>query len=140
MNKFSAPTLAILMAATAMASSPAVAEPEKKTELVAITGEAVDSIQLRHDFNAVWVIDNQNILYRDDSRDYYLVTLKTECSPLEIRNRKFAFHPGSTWKLQQAHAYEVRLEAGRPCEVGRIEQIVDARADQLREAALWRAW
>ena len=53
---------------------------------------------------ATWVIDKQNVLYRDEYRDYYLVTLSEACEPLEIRHRGFAFHPGAPWRLRATTA------------------------------------
>lgn len=135
-----ASTLVSLMSAAAILGAPALAEPKVRTQLVTLEGKSVDVIQLRHDFNSVWVIDNQNILYRDDSRDYYLVTLKEACQPLGIRDRRFSFHPEASWRLKASASYEIRPLAGRPCGVARIEQVTDDRADPMREAALWRMW
>src|SRR5690606_4381913 len=115
----------------AILGAPALAEPEAKTQLVTLDGKSVDIIQLRHDFNSVWVIDSQNILYRDDSRDYYLVTLKDACEPLAIRDRRFSFHPESNWRLKASTRYEIRPLAGRPCDVSRIEVISDDRANPM---------
>jgi hypothetical protein len=135
-----ASTLVSLMSAAAMLGAPALAEPEVKTQLVALDGKSVDVIQLRHDFNSVWVIDNRNVLYRDDSRDYYVVTLKEACEPLEIRDRRFSFYPEANWRLKASNTYEIHPLAGRRCSVGKIEQISDERAKPMRAAALWRMW
>ena len=135
-----ASTLVSLFSAAAILGAPALAEPEVKTQLVTLEGKSADIIQLRHDFNSVWVIDNQNILYRDDSRAYYLVTLKEACRPLDIRDRRFSFHPESDWRLKASTRYEIRPLAGRPCNVAKIEVINDDRANPMRDAALWRMW
>ena len=90
--------------------------------------------------NGVWVIDNQNILYRDDVRDYYLVTLDNACPTLDIRSREFSFHPAWSWQLRANFSYEVRPNAGSPCDVSRIAQIDDDKAVALRDAAQWRVW
>ncbi len=132
--------LVTLAASAAIFAAPAMAEPETKTQLVTLDGQSVQTLQLRHDFNSAWVVDNRNILFRDDTRDYYLVTLKQACDQLEVRNRQFRFHPGWSWRLKATSAYEVRPNAGRPCQVGQIAQIDDAKADPMREAALWRVW
>ena len=133
-------SLAIFLAASAAMDSPARAEPDRKTDLVMLDGTSVDLMRLRHDFDGVWVIDNQNILYRDDVRDYYLVTLDSACPTLDIRSRKFNFHPGWSWQLRANFSYEVRPEAGSPCDVSRIAQIDGDKAVALRDAAQWRVW
>lgn len=120
---------------------PALGEPETKTQLVALDGTSVESMKLRDgSIYSTWVIDKQNVLYRDEYRDYYLVTLREACAPLEIRQRPFAFHPGAPWRLKATSTYEVRPEGGAPCEVARIAKIDDARASPLRHASLWRVW
>src|SRR5690606_36012555 len=76
------------------------AEPkEVKTELVETGGQRVDRLQLRYDVDGTWVIDDQNILYRDTSRTHYLVTLKEACEQLNIRRRSFNFFPSWSWQL-----------------------------------------
>ena len=136
-----ASSLATLMTAAALATAPALAEESpRKTELIDLEGKSVDRIQLRYDFDASWVIDNRSILYRDNHRDHYLVTLKEACKPLDIRRRSFKFHPSWSWRLLASNTYEVRPEAGPWCDVGRIEQVGDARATTLRDAAQWRNW
>lgn len=132
--------LVALAASTAFLAAPSLAGPEAKTQLVSLDGKSVETLQLRHDFNSAWVVDNQNILFRDDRRDYYLVTLKQACEPLEVRNRQFDFHPGWSWRLKSTSGYEIRPDAGRPCEVGQVAQIDDAQANPMRDAALWRVW
>lgn len=135
-----AASLVALMATAGIAVAPVWAEPEAKTQLVTLEGRSVDIMQLRHDFNSVWVIDSQNILYRDDSRDHYVVTLKEACEPLTIRDRRFSFHPEVDWRLKASTRYEIRPLAGRPCSVAKVEQVNDDRADTMRKAALWRMW
>jgi hypothetical protein len=132
--------IAAALACAALAG-PARAEPETKTQLAAVDGRNVDTMRLRDGSTyATWVIDKQNVLYRDEYRDYYLVTLTEACEPLEIRHRGFAFHPGAPWRLRATTAYEVRPVAGAPCDVARIAKIEEARAAPLRDASLWRAW
>jgi hypothetical protein len=132
--------IASALACVALAG-PALGEPETKTQLVAIDGTSVETLRLRDgSIYSTWVIDKQNVLYRDDSRDYYLVTLEEACEPLEIRRRAFAFHPASPWQLKATSTYEVRPAAGAPCKVAKIARIDDARAAPLRDASLWRAW
>lgn len=135
-----AASLAILLAASTAMGSPARAEPDRKTDLVTLNGTSVDLMRLRHDFDGVWVIDNQNILYRDDVPDYYLVTLDNACPTLDIRSREFSFHPAWSWQLRANFSYEVRPNAGSPCDVSRIAQIDDDKAVALRDAAQWRVW
>lgn len=132
-----------IVAALACAAlvGPALAEPEVKTQLVAIDGKSVENMRLRDGSSySTWVVDNQNVLYRDEYRDFYLVTLKQACAPLEIRQRPFAFHPGAPWLLKATSSYEVRPESGAPCKVAKIAKIDGARASPLRDASLWRAW
>lgn len=140
MKRLIASSLVILIAAAPLAAAPSLAEPSAKTRLVALDGKSVDKMQLRHDFDAAWVIDNQNILYRDETRDYYLVTLKQACEPLDIRDRSFAFHPDSTWQLLATRRYQIRPSIGERCDVATVEQIDDARANPLRDASAWRVW
>jgi hypothetical protein len=123
-----------------IAAAPSLAEPAAKTQLVALDGKSVSKMQLRHDFDAAWVIDNQNVLYRDDTRDYYLVTLKQACEPLDIRDRNFAFHPGDSWQLLASRRYQIRPSVGERCDVAKIEQIDNAKANPLRDASAWRVW
>jgi hypothetical protein len=139
MSRFVALSLATLMTAVC-AATPAVGEPTPKTELISLEGKSVDSMRLRHDFASTWVIDTQTILYRDDVRDYYLVSLKEACATLGIRSRSFSFQPAWSWKLEADRSYEVRPEAGSRCDIAKIEQIDKTRADPLREASMWRVW
>lgn len=132
--------VAAAVACVALAA-PALGEPETKTQLVELDGKNVKSMRLREGSSySTWVVDNQNVLYRDDYRDFYLVTLKEACEPLGIRQRPFAFHPGAPWRLKATSTYEVRPSAGAPCEVARIARIDEARASPLRDASLWRFW
>lgn len=140
MKRLITSSLITLMAAAALTAAPAMAEPDRKTELVALDGESVDLMRLRHDFDGVWVIDNQNILYRDDVRDYYLVTLGAACPTLDIRSRQFDFHPAWSWQLRANFSYEVRPSVGSACDVSTIAQIDDAKATKLRDSAQWRVW
>src|SRR5690349_16000637 len=138
MRKLIASSLATLMTVAALAA-PALGEPEKKTELVQL-GKSVDRLQLRYSVDSVWVVDNQNILYRDTYNDHYLVTTKGACDQLIVRGRGFSFHPGDTWELLTTRTYEVRPEAGAYCDVGKIEQVDDAKAKTLRAASERRVW
>jgi hypothetical protein len=140
MKTLIASSLVILMTAAGLSAAPALGQPETKTQLVELDGTSVDSIQLRYDMDAGWVIDNQNILYRDTHRDHYLVTLKEACEPLDIRRRAFKFHPSWSWRLLASNTYEVRPRAGAYCDVARIEKVDDARAIALRDASSWRVW
>lgn len=118
----------------------AIKQGDRKTELVALDGKSVDRIQLRYDFDGTWLIDIQNILYRDTFRDYYLVTLKEACKQLDIRSLRFRLYPSWSWQLRADRTYDVRSEVGAHCDVAKIEQIDRARADALREAAQRRIW
>ena len=140
MKRLIASSLATLIAAAALAAPPALAEPARKTELVELDGKSVDSMQLRYDFDAGWVVDNQTLLYRDTSRDYYLVKLTEACKQLDVRGRSFKFFPSWSWRLLASNTYEVRPEAGRPCGVARIEKVNDARANTLQDASQRRIW
>jgi hypothetical protein len=128
------------VAAAALAAAPAAGQPEKKTELVDLDGASVDRLQLRYDFEAPWVVDNRQILWRDTHRDYYLVTLKEACEPLDIRSKDFKFFPSWSWRLLASSDYEVRFAARRTCDVGKVERVDDVRAIALRDAAQRRAW
>ena len=139
MKRLIASSLAFLAAVGLLAAAPAQGQPEKKTELIKL-GKSVEEIPLHHDFDGLWVVDNQNLLYRDTSRDYYLVTLKEACEPLDIRRRSFSFRPADPWQLRASSAYEIRPLAGPWCDVARIELVDDAKASDLRDEAKWRAW
>ena len=140
MKRLIASSLMTLMAAATLAAAPALAESTRKTELVDLEGKSVDRLQLRHDFDAGWVIDNQNLLYRDTSRDHYLVTLKKACEQLDVRSRDFKFFPSWSWELLATRTYEVQPVVGQECDVGRIEKVDAARANALRDAAERRIW
>jgi hypothetical protein len=140
MKKLIASSLVTLLTATLLAAAPATAEASRKTELINGAGAGVDALVLHYDFNSVWVVDNQSILYRDNSRTYYLVTLKAACDQLTHRGRGFSFHPENPWRLEATHSYEVRPEAGPRCDVARIAQIGDDQANTLRETADRRTW
>lgn len=132
-------TLVTVVTVAGLAAAPAPAEPTRKTELVEL-GKTVDKLQLYYDVDAVWLVDNQNILYRDTYRDHYLVTLKAACKQLEVRGRGFNFFPSWSWQLLATRTYEVRPEAGERCGVAKVEQVDDAKADRLRDAAQRRVW
>jgi hypothetical protein len=136
--------LVVLTAACAalagLGAAPALGQPETKTELVDLDGATVDEMHLRYDFDAAWVVDNQNILMRDTHRDFYLVTLKEACPRLDVRRERFSFRPTEVWKLRAHYSYEVRPSAGPWCDVGRFSRVDDAKAGELRENANWRAW
>jgi hypothetical protein len=140
MKPILASSLATLLTATLLAAAPATAEASRKTELVALDGSHVERMQLRYDFNSAWVVDGLSILYRDDSRDYYLVTLKKECTQVLHRGRGFDFYPSDPWQLLENRSYEVRPKVGPRCDVARIGQISDDRATTLRETADRRYW
>lgn len=140
MKMRTASALVALVSSAAILGAPALADPEPKTQLVTLDGKSVDVLQLRHDFNSTWVVDTRNILYRDDSRDYYLVTLKEECQPLSVRHQPFYFNPEPDWRVRASTRYEIRPRAGRPCDVAKIAVISDERAIPMRNAALWRMW
>lgn len=139
MKRLIASSLATVAALALVGSAPALGQPDRKTELVELDGKSVDRMPLRYDIDAAWVVDNQNLLYRDTFRDHYLVTLKKACEQLEVR-RGFQFFPAVSWDLHANRTYEVRPLAGPHCGVARIEQVDDVRAGALREASLRRAW
>lgn len=135
-----ASTLAAIMVVAAFITAPASGEPATKTELVNQSGQSVAKIVLQHDFNSLWYIDNRNLLWRDNSRTYYLVTLKQACTPLDIRGRSLRFRPEAQWQLLSTRSYEIRPEAGEDCAIARIEQMNDARGDAVRATTQWRIW
>ncbi len=98
MNRPVSSSLAALAAAAVLAA-PALGEPVRKTELGDASGQPVDSLRLSYNFDAVWVVDNQNLLWRDESRDYYLVILNGACEQLDSRGRRFNFHPADPVRL-----------------------------------------
>ncbi len=139
MKRLIASSLVAALAAATLSVAPALGQTERKTELVALDGKTVDKMQMRYETDATWVVDNQNILYRDTTRDYYLVTLKEACKRLELQ-QPFTFFPAVTWQLREGRSYEVRPEAGKPCDVAKIAQVDTAKATALRQASLRRAW
>lgn len=140
MKKLIAASLVTLTMVAGLAVAPAIGDPSRKTELVELGGKSVDRLVIPYAMDAAWLVDNKNILYRDDHRDNYLVTLKVECSQLEVRGRSFSFHPAGAPSLQASRAYEVRPDAGQWCDVAKVEQVDDAKADAMREAAFRRIW
>lgn len=140
MTKLIVSSLVTLAAIAGLTAAPALSQPEAKTTLITLDGKSVDKMVLRYNFNAAWVVTNQSVLYRDVTQDYYLVTLTSACKQIEKRGRSFSFHPDLSWRLNSKSAYEIRPEAGMPCDVSRIEQIDEARADALRDNAQRRVW
>jgi hypothetical protein len=132
--------IAAALAAAALASQ-ALAQPEPKTQLIDIDGARVPVLKLREGSSyATWVVDTRSVLYRDEFRQYFLVTLKSACAPLAVRDRRFDFHPSAPWRLKETSEYELRAAGSVKCEVATIARIDDARASPLRDASLWRAW
>jgi hypothetical protein len=128
-------SFALAGAALALAAAaPAVGQPEKKTELVELDGKAVDSMLLRYAFDATWAVDEQHILVRDTYRDHYLVTLKSECEKLEMQ-RGIKFFPALAGRIRASLRYEVRDPVGQPCDITRVEQIDQERANELKAAS-----
>jgi hypothetical protein len=138
MKRIVASLLALTTAAT-LAATPALAE-SRKTELIDLDGKNVDVIQLRYDMDAGWVIDNRTLLYRDTSREHFLVTLKEACKQIDNRGRSFKFFPSWSWRLLASNTYEVRPEVGQECDVARIEKIDETKANALRDSAMRRIW
>ena len=132
--------LAIMLAlfASVFAAAPALAGPETRTELIALNGASVDHLDLAYAFDGVWVVDNQNLLYRDTAGDYYHVTLKAACN--SVIRRSFNFFPSWASQLLATTIYEVRPEAGPRCGVAKIEKIGDTKGIALRDASRRRAW
>ena len=140
MKRLLTSTLVALATVAAPVLMPAAAEPKARTELVGLDGASVEKLRPRHGFDGVWVVDTKTILYRDTTRDYYVVSLKEPCSSLELRSRSFYFFPGWTWPLKADRSYEVRTQVGSACDVSKIAQVDDAKADSLRAEALRRVW
>ena len=140
MKNFIATPLVALVIGAVIAAPVLGEEPAKKTELIDVSGQSVDKLQLRYNFDAGWVIDNKNLLYRDVTKDHYLVTLKEPCTQIDVRSRSFKFFPSWSWELLTTKSYEVKPEAGQECEVARIEQVDDAKATTLRNSAQRRIW
>ncbi|HEX5008308.1 MAG TPA: hypothetical protein VFV70_14430 [Hyphomonadaceae bacterium] len=137
MKRLVASSLVILGAA----ASPVTAdELTRKTELVDVDGASVDRLQLRYNFYAGWVIDNQNLLYRDTHQDHYLVTLKEACKQIDVRSRRFKFFPSWSWELVATKTYEIKPAAGQECAVGKIARLDETRANTLRDKAERRIW
>jgi hypothetical protein len=139
MKRLLASSLVTLVTLMAIAAPPALAESGRKTELVEL-GASVDRMQLRHDFDAGWVIDDQNVLYRDVIRDHYLVTLREACKQLDVRGRRFSFFPSWSWQLLASNTYEIQPSAGQECRVAKIEKVDADRAKALRDSAERRIW
>jgi len=139
MKRLIASSLVTLLTAAALAVAPAQGQPNRKTELVEL-GKNVDRMLLRYEFDAPWVVDNRNVLWRDSHDDHYLVTLKAACEQLDIRSLNFAFFPSWSPQLLANRAYEVRPQAGPKCGVAKIELVDDTKANALRDAAQRRAW
>jgi murein DD-endopeptidase MepM/ murein hydrolase activator NlpD len=140
----SVPTTPVTPAPEITPAPPAPSETQagegtnRKTDLIDIDGKRVDNLQLRHEVNGGWVIDDQRILYRDVARVHYLVTLRSACEQLSIRSRRVDFFPSWSWQLLASNTYKMRTEAGQACDVARIERIETTRANQLRDSAMHR--
>jgi hypothetical protein len=121
----------VLAAMAAGLATPALAQDAKHTQLLDDTGAAVDSLLLRYDFEATWVIDNERILVRDTQRNHYLISLKGKCAELD-KDRSFAFFPVLKDRVRASLHYEVRSKAGPYCDIGKIEEINAQAAASLR--------
>jgi hypothetical protein len=110
--------------------APAVAAPERKTELVD-DGKAVDSLLLRYGFESTWVLDVQSILMQDAYREYYLVTLEEPCEWIE-RPFPFAFAPKLHDRVRASLTYDVRDDQHEDCRVAKIEKVSLETAKGLR--------
>jgi hypothetical protein len=128
MKKMFAAAAAALAATAALA--PAVAAPERKTEIVD-QGKAVDSLLLRYVFEGTWVLDKQSILMRDSYRDHYLVTLEKPCGWIEL-SHPFSFFPSLSDRVLAGRVYEVRDNVHEICTISKIEKISREAAQGLR--------
>ena len=114
-----------------MVAAPAMAQGDKKTELVELNGKSVDSLLLRYAFDATWAIDDSHILLRDTYRDHYYITLKAPCEKLDM-HRDIGFTPALVGRIRASLHYEVRDAVGSPCDIVRVEQIATDRATELK--------
>ncbi len=80
MTKLIVSSLVASLHCAALATAPALAQPEAKTELVALDGKSVDTAAALR-FRRCLGRRQPDHLYRDDSRDYYLVKTKAACEP-----------------------------------------------------------
>jgi Family of unknown function (DUF6491) len=131
MKRMIASLAGVIAATGVLAATPAVAQPDQKTELVNEDGQSVDSLLLRYAFDATWVIDDTHILMRDTFRDHYYVTLKEPCEKLDMQ-RDIKFVPALTGRILSSRRYETRDAAGPPCDIVKLEQIGSERAAELR--------
>jgi hypothetical protein len=119
-----------MLLAGAAAMSPAVAAPERRTEIVD-NGMAVDSLLMRYRFDATWVLNPTSILLRDTYREHYLLTLEKPCRWIELSN-PFAFFPELKQRVRAALSYEVRDNLHETCDIARIEKVSSETARELR--------
>jgi hypothetical protein len=121
---------AILAVLACAAVAPAVAAPERRTEMVD-QGKAVDSLLLRYRFDATWVLDPQSILLRDAYREHYLLTLEKRCEWIELTH-PFTFFPGLNDRVRASLTYEVRDYKHEDCRIAKIEKVSLEAAKELR--------
>ncbi len=130
MTKWIVTGFAALLAAGATMIAPAAAGPERRTEMVD-DGKAVDSLLLRYNFDATWVLDAQKIMLRDTYRDHYLLTLKKPCGWIELSN-PFTFFPALRDRVRASLRYDVRDNLHAICDIAKIEKISSQTAKELR--------
>lgn len=111
---------AVILAAAAMLAGPAVAQ-ERNTDLVD-EGTSVDSLLLRYHFDAMWALDDENLLLRDTYRDHYQVTFDKACTWID-QPRAVVFVPALTSRIRASLPYEARDKNGQICEVAKIAKI-----------------
>jgi hypothetical protein len=120
----------IALGVSAAMVAPAIAAPERKTEMVD-EGKPVDSLLMRYAFDATWVLDEERILIRDEYRDHYLVTLKERCEWIDLP-RPFKFVPRLHDRVRASLSYDVRDNQHEDCSIAKIEKVPMETAKGLR--------
>lgn len=120
---------ASIIVIAAVVTAPALAAPDRKTELVDM-GKPVDSLLLRYRFESVWVLDGQTVLLRDSYRDHYLVTLARPCEWMD-RSRAFHFFPKLANRVRASLSYELRDDMHENCDVAKLEKISGEAAREM---------
>lgn len=111
----------LILAAVLMAAPVAGGQEARRTDFQNADGQAVESLLLRYGFDAMWALDEQNLLLRDSYRDYYLVTFAEPCQWLD-RLEPVRFVPALRGRVYASLAYEARDVNGRICDVTGIRK------------------
>lgn len=122
----------VAAACAAMFALPAGAA-ERKTDLVE-DGKPVETMSLRDDFNATWVLDQTRVLMRDTYFKNYLITLAKPCVWLQP-SVGFSINPVLKPRARASLDYVIRDGAHEDCRIARVETVEAKAAQEMRKVS-----